>query len=91
MHALFFSRFVFSPFFAGGSVARFSIGDRVSQVTYGTGTVTAVNEYHTTIAFDAHGPRTFATALVRLDPSDTVAPPKPVRRTRKAAVRVATA
>lgn len=73
------------------SVARFSIGDRVSQATYGTGTVTAVNEYHTTINFDAHGVRTFATAMVRLDPSNTLAPPKPPKRTRKAAVRVATA
>jgi hypothetical protein len=34
--------------------------------------------------------RTFATAMVRLDPSQTPAPPKPVKRTRKAPVRVAT-
>ena len=71
-------------------MARFSVGDRVSQTTYGTGTVTAVNEYHTTINFDDHGARTFATAMVRLDPSQTPAPPKPVKRTRKAPVRVAT-
>ncbi len=72
-------------------MARFANGDRVSQATYGTGTVTAVNEYHTTINFDEHGVRTFATAMVRLDPSKTPAPPKPAKRTRKAPVRVATA
>ena len=71
-------------------MARYVIGDRVSQATYGTGTVTAVNEYHTTINFDEHGVRTFATAMVRLDPSQTLAPPKPAKRTRKAPVRVAT-
>lgn len=71
-------------------MARFAVGDRVSQATYGTGTVTAVNEYHTTINFDEHGVRTFATAMVRLDASHTPAPPKPAKRTRKAAVRVAT-
>jgi hypothetical protein len=71
-------------------VARFAVGDRVSQTTYGTGTVTAVNEYHTTINFDEHGVRTFATAMVRLDASQTPAPPKPAKRTRKAPVRVAT-
>ena len=63
---------------------RYSVGDRVSQLQYGAGTITAVNERHTTIAFDDHGSRTFITAMVRLEPSDTVAPVKP-KRTRKAA------
>ena len=49
----------FSP--SGAPVRLFSIGDRVSQPQYGAGTVAAANEYHTTIDFDEHGPRTFAT------------------------------
>lgn len=70
-------------------MARFAVGDRVSQATYGTGTVTAVNEYHTTINFDEHGVRTFATAMVRLDQSQTAAPPKPAKRARKTAAKPA--
>ena len=70
-------------------MARFSIGDRVSQSTYGTGTVTAVNEYHTIIKFDDHQARTFATSMVRLNPSDTPAPPPPPKRARKTAVKAA--
>jgi hypothetical protein len=69
-------------------VPLFSAGDRVSQAQYGDGTVTAANEYHTVIDFDSHGSRTFATNLVRLDRTMTLAPPKPVksrRRTAKAA------
>lgn len=60
----------------------FAIGDRVSQPQYGTGTVAATNEYHTTIDFDDHGLRTFATAMVKLERSATTAPvrPKSVRR-----------
>ena len=70
-------------------MTRFSIGDRVSQSTYGTGTVTAVNEYHTTIKFDDHHSRTFATSMARLDRSDTPAPPPPPKRARKTAVKAA--
>ena len=70
-------------------MARFTIGDRISQATYGTGTVTAVNEYHTTINFDEQGVRTFATAMVRCEPSKIPAPPKPAKRTRKAPVKAA--
>ena len=65
---------------------QFTVRDRVSQSTYGTGTVTAVNEYHTTIDFDEHGPRTFNTMMVQLAASDTAAPEKPAKRTRKKAV-----
>jgi hypothetical protein len=57
-----------------GSVRSFSIGDRVSQRTYGDGTITAANEYHTVIDFDEHGPRTFSSALVQLERSDSTAP-----------------
>lgn len=52
----------------------FSVGDRVSQQTYGEGTITASNEYHTVIDFDEHGIRTFSSALVQLERSDSTAP-----------------
>lgn len=64
----------------------YTIGDRVSQAQYGDGTITAANDYHTVIDFDAHGLRTFATRLVRLERSTTLAPPKPAK-TRRRAVR----
>jgi len=72
-------------------MTRFSLGHRVSQATYGTGTVTAANEYHTTIDFDGHGLRTFVTAMVQLDHSSTEAPPKPAKRTRKSPTPKSTA
>ena len=64
----------------------FTIGDRVSQQQYGAGTVSASNEFHTIIDFDEHGPRTFATPIVKLERSSTVAPPRAKPR-RKAAPR----
>jgi hypothetical protein len=54
----------------------------VSQPQYGDGTVTAANEYHTVIDFDAHGSRTFATPLVHLERSSTAAPLKTVTARR---------
>ncbi|NOT27903.1 MAG: hypothetical protein HOP16_17605 [Acidobacteria bacterium] len=53
----------------------FSIGDRVSQPQYGPGTVAAINEFHTTVNFDDRVLRTFATSIVKLERSSTVAPP----------------
>ena len=58
----------------------FSIGDRVTQLQYGDGTVTISNERHTIIDFDAHGLRTFLTSVVRLERTSSVAPPKPPKR-----------
>ncbi len=69
----------------------FSIGDRVSQPQYGAGTVAASNEYHTTIDFDDHGPRTFATPIVKLERSATLAPPRAKAARRKAAPKRAAA
>ena len=69
----------------------FSIGDRVSQPQYGAGTVAATNEYHTTIDFDDHGPRTFSTPVVKLERSMTLAPPRPKATRRKAGARRAAA
>jgi hypothetical protein len=62
----------------------YTIGDRVSQAQYGVGTVTASNEYHTVIDFDEHGPRTFATPLVRLERSTISAPDRPQKKTARA-------
>jgi hypothetical protein len=64
-------------------VAGFSVGDRVTQSTYGTGTVTAANERHTVIDFDEHGIRTFSTPLVRLERSSSAAPQRAAKTTRK--------
>ena len=69
----------------------FSIGDRVSQAQYGAGTVTAVNEIHTTIDFDEHGSRTFSTPMVKLEPSATAPPVRTKPSRRKAAARRADA
>ena len=69
----------------------FSVGDRVSQPQYGAGTVAAANEYHTTIDFDEHGPRTFATSIVKLERSATAAPPRAKAVRRKTAPRRAAA
>jgi hypothetical protein len=69
-------------------VRRYTIGDRVSQLTYGAGTITAANEYHTVIDFDDHGSRTFSTPLVQLEPSNTAAPVKPAKTRRKNAARL---
>ncbi len=70
---------------------KFSIGDRISQPQYGTGTVRLVDEYHTVIDFDEHGIRRFSTPMVQLEHSNTVEPGKPPKRPRgkaaKAAVR----
>jgi hypothetical protein len=73
-------------------VKLFSVGARVAQITYGLGTITLANEYHTIINFDEHGSRTFATRIVQLQPSNTLAPVRPKRAPRKkAAPRLPTA
>lgn len=64
----------------------YSTGDRVNHTQYGDGTVESVNEYHTRIAFDAHGLRTFVSSRVVLSPSNTPKPVKPVRGRKKAVV-----
>jgi hypothetical protein len=64
-------------------VSRYAIGDRVSQPTYGVGTITSVDEYHTVIDFDEHGPRRFATSVVQLERSKVPAPDKPAKKTTR--------
>ncbi|HXH24712.1 MAG TPA: hypothetical protein VNI78_05645 [Vicinamibacterales bacterium] len=49
--------------------------------------MTAANEYHIVIDFDAHGPRRFATPLVRLEPALTPAPEKRAAPRRRVARR----
>ncbi len=59
-------------------------GDRVSQTTYGAGTLVEVNEHHTVIDFDEHGRRVFSTRLVVLQSTNE---PAPAKSPRKRAVR----
>ena len=61
-------------------------GDRVSQPTYGAGTLVEVNEHHTVIDFDEHGRRVFATRLVTLQATNE---PAPARASRKRASKKA--
>jgi phosphoglycolate phosphatase-like HAD superfamily hydrolase len=67
-------------------MANFGVGDRVAQPTYGLGTVTSANDRHTVIDFDAHGVRTFVTAMVTLERSSEPAPPRAKRSARRKAV-----
>ncbi|MBM3780009.1 MAG: hypothetical protein FJW23_17530 [Acidimicrobiia bacterium] len=62
----------------------YSVGDRVVQAQYGTGTITSSDEHHTVIDFDEHGIKTFSTPLVRLQRSETAAPNRPRRRSSRA-------
>jgi hypothetical protein len=55
-------------------------GDRVSQPTYGTGTLVEVNEHHTVIDFDEQGRKIFSTRLVVLQSSNEPAPAKAARK-----------
>jgi hypothetical protein len=49
-------------------------GDRVEHQTFGTGTVLECNDQHTTVHFDAHGRRKFASAIVALTKSTSPTP-----------------
>ena len=67
---------------AGSAMKNWSKGDRVTQPTYGAGTLVEVNEHHTVIDFDEHGRRTFATRLVVLQATNEPAPHKAPTRQR---------
>ena len=69
----------------------YATGARVSQAQYGDGTVTSADEHHTRIEFDAHGLRTFSTVRVSLTPSNTPAPVKAAKASRKRAPKVVSA
>jgi len=63
-------------------VSAYSIGARVAQMQFGNGTITMANDRHTVIDFDEHGSRMFSTPIVRLAPTSTPAPERPVKRRR---------
>jgi hypothetical protein len=70
-------------------VKLFAKNSRVTQATYGAGTVTSSDERYTVIEFDQHGRRTFLTDMVALSKTDEPAPSRPAKRAKKA--RTATA
>jgi len=67
----------------------FSAKDRVAHQKFGTGTIVDIDAHHTTILFDETGQRKFITSMVKLAPSDTPPPAKPVRK-KKVAKKKAT-
>ena len=69
----------------------FAKGSRVTQSTYGPGTVTSSDERYTVIEFDQHGRRVFMTDMVALAKTDEPAPTKPAKEKRKKAAAKATA
>ena len=52
----------------------FANGKRVTQPSYGAGTIVSTDERYTVIEFDDHGRRTFVTSMVSLEPTSTPAP-----------------
>jgi hypothetical protein len=60
----------------------YAANDRIEHKVFGTGTIVDLDQWHTVIAFDTAGTRKFVTSMVRLTPSDTEPPAKPVRRKR---------
>jgi len=66
-------------------MAKFTIGDRVTQPQYGPGTITAVDESRTVIEFDQQGTRMFATSMVTLERTASPAPARAAKSRRKAA------
>lgn len=70
-------------------MAKYAIGDRVTQPQYGAGTITAVDDSRTVIEFDENGTRMFATSMVTLERSATPAPVRASRARRKAPVKAA--
>lgn len=62
---------------------RFEVGARVSEPTYGPGSVIAVEDAFTRIQFDDNTVRKFLTRLARLEPSNEPAPAARSPRSRK--------
>ncbi|HEX7780612.1 MAG TPA: hypothetical protein VF424_15290 [Vicinamibacterales bacterium] len=65
-------------------MAKFAKGDRVSQPTYGTGTITETDDSYTVIDFDEHGIKKFLSDRVSLTRSTQPAPPRATGRRRAA-------
>jgi hypothetical protein len=62
---------------------RFDVGSRVTEPTYGLGSVVAVEDNYTRVQFDEHGVKKFLTSMSRLEPSDEPAPPGMKGKVRK--------
>jgi hypothetical protein len=60
-------------------------GNRVTQATYGAGTVTSSDDKYTVIEFDQHGRKVFLTDMVTLGKTDEPAPNRPVKEKKKKA------
>ena len=60
----------------------FAPKDRIEHFAFGTGTIAELDQFHTVIAFDKGGSKKFVTSMVKLKPSDTEPPAKPVRKKR---------
>ena len=72
---------------------RFDVGARVTEPTYGLGSVIAVEDNYTRVQFDEHGVKKFLTSMSRLEPSNEPAPAglrkvRKKRTTKKAAAAV---
>lgn len=66
-----------------GKADTFSVNDRVTNPTFGEGTIRGVDERYTTVEFDENGTRRFVTSLVKLERSDSQPPPPKPARTKK--------
>jgi hypothetical protein len=70
---------------SGGVVKLYGKGNRVTQPTYGAGTVTSSDDKYTVIEFDQHGRKVFLTDMVTLGKTDEPAPNRPVKERKKKA------
>ncbi len=68
----------------------FAAGKRVTQPSYGPGTIVSTDERYTIIEFDDHGRRTFVTTMVSLEPTSTPAPPRAAGAGRRRSARKTT-
>ncbi len=66
---------------------RFDVGARISEPTYGAGSVIAVEDAYTRIDFDEHGIKKFLTSLARFEHSTAPAPAGARKRKRKTAAK----
>ena len=66
---------------------RFDVGSRLSEPTYGLGSVIAVEDAYLRIDFDEHGVKKFLTSLATFVSSKEPAPNRAGRRKRKTAVK----
>ena len=61
-------------------------GQYIKHFQYGQGVVTDSDEERTLIDFDLHGPKTFVTSILAVEPADGVPPKrKRAKRPKKAA------